>query len=109
MSKKIKLTYEGKEYTLEYTRNTALALEQSGFVLSDVRSKPVSSLVTLFNGAFVAKHRRLEGSVVEKIFDSLKDKDKLLAALVGMYDETVSSLMDSSDDDEGNATWEMTQ
>ena len=108
MSKKIKLSYEGKEYTLEYTRNTALALEQSGFVLSDVRNKPVSSLVTLFNGAFVANHRRLEGSVVEKIFDSLKDKDKLLAALVGMYDETVSSLMDSSDD-EGNATWEMTQ
>ena len=108
MSKKIKLSYEGKEYTLEYTRNTALALEQSGFVLSDVRSKPVSSLVTLFNGAFVANHRRLEGSVVEKIFDSLKDKEKLLAALVGMYDETVSSLMDSTDD-EGNATWEITQ
>lgn len=108
MSKKIKLSYEGKEYTLEYTRNTALAMEQSGFVLSDVRNKPVSSLVTLFNGAFVANHRRLEGSVVEKIFDSLKDKDKLLAALVGMYDETVSSLMDSTDD-EGNATWEMTQ
>ena len=108
MSKKIKLSYEGKEYTLEYTRNTALALEQSGFVLSDVRNKPVSSLVTLFNGAFVANHRRLEGSVVEKIFDSLKDKEKLLASLVGMYDETVSSLMDSSDD-EGNATWEMTQ
>ena len=108
MSKKIKLSYEGKEYTLEYTRNTALALEQSGFVLSDVRSKPVTSLVTLFNGAFVANHRRLEGSVVEKIFDSLKDKEKLLAALVGMYDETVSSLMDSTDD-EGNATWEMTQ
>lgn len=108
MSKKIKLSYEGKEYTLEYTRNTALALEQSGFVMSDVRNKPVSSLVTLFNGAFVANHRRLEGSVVEKIFDSLKDKEKLLAALVGMYDETVSSLMDSTDD-EGNATWEMTQ
>lgn len=108
MSKKIKLSYDGKEYTLEYTRNTAIALEQSGFVLSDVRSKPVSSLVTLFNGAFVANHRRLEGSVVEKIFDSLKDKEKLLAALVGMYDETVSSLMDSTDD-EGNATWEMTQ
>ena len=108
MSKKIKLSYEGKEYTLEYTRNTALALEQNGFVLSDVRNKPVSSLVTLFNGAFVANHRRLEGSVVEKIFDSLKDKEKLLAALVGMYDETVSSLMDSTDD-EGNATWEMTQ
>ena len=108
MSKKIKLSYEGKEYTLEYTRNTALALEQSGFVLSDVRNKPVSSLVTLFNGAYVANHRRLEGSVVEKIFDSLKDKEKLLAALVGMYDETVSSLMDSTDD-EGNATWEMTQ
>lgn len=108
MSKKIKLSYEGKEYTLEYTRNTALALEQSGFVLSDVRNKPVSSLVTLFNGAFVANHRRLEGSVVEKIFDSLKDKEKLLSALVGMYDETVSSLMDSTDD-EGNATWEMTQ
>ena len=108
MSKKIKLSYEGKEYTLEYTRNTALALEQSGFVLSDVRNKPISSLVTLFNGAFVANHRRLEGSVVEKIFDSLKDKEKLLAALVGMYDETVSSLMDSTDD-EGNATWEMTQ
>ena len=108
MSKKIKLSYEGKEYTLEYTRNTALALEQSGFVLSDVRNKPVSSLVTLFNGAFVANHRRLEGSVVEKIFDSMKDKEKLLAALVGMYDETVSSLMDSTDD-EGNATWEMTQ
>lgn len=108
MSKKIKLSYEGKEYTLEYTRNTALALEQRGFVLSDVRNKPVSSLVTLFNGAFVANHRRLEGSVVEKIFDSLKDKEKLLAALVGMYDETVSSLMDSTDD-EGNATWEMTQ
>ena len=108
MSKKIKLSYEGEEYTLEYTRNTALALEQSGFVLSEVRNKPVYSLVTLFNGAFVANHRRLEGSVVEKIFDSIKDKEKLLAALVGMYDETVSSLMDSTDD-EGNATWEMTQ
>lgn len=108
MSKKINLKFNGRDYVLEYTRTTALALEQNGFNLSDIKKKPANSIITLFHGAFLANHRRVSGEEIDRIFDSMKDKDKLLSALVSMYDETVSSLLEDSSDDEGNATWAMT-
>ena len=105
MSKKLKIKFDGAEYLLEYTRTTALALEQAGFSLSDIKRKPVSSLMTLFRGAFMANHKRVETETVDRMFESMPDKTKLLSVLVGMYDETVSALMEDPSGDEGNAEW----
>ena len=56
MSKLINFTYEGKDYTLEYTRRSIEKMEQRGFKLSEVTDKPVSTLPLLFAGAFLAHH-----------------------------------------------------
>ena len=105
MSKTIRVTYEGETYTLEYTRETISMMEKSGFRIQDVEDKPMSTLPSLFAGAFLAHHRKIKAGVISKIFEHMKDKEGLIAKLGEMYAEPLETLFDEPEDDEGNATW----
>lgn len=65
MAKQLRFTYEGKDYTLEFNRKSVEQLEKQGFVASDITSKPMSSLPTLFAGAFLANHRFVKQDVTQ--------------------------------------------
>lgn len=106
--KSIKINYDGIDYTLEYTRKSVEEMENAGFVLSEVSKRPATNFPVLFEGAFLAHHRyatRTQG-LMDKMYDSLPNKQELMKKLIQMYGETVESLFDEPEPSEKNASWE---
>ena len=96
--------YKGKKYTLEYSRKSVLDMEDSGFsISSDLGEKPLSSLLTLFHGAFAMHHPNLSSKTIDEIFEHLGSKDGLMEALVDMYSDPIEQLM--GDPAEGKVEW----
>ena len=101
MGKQIDFSYEGKDYTLEYTRASVKKMEDRGFIVTDVGKKPISTLPVLFAGAFLAHHPYEKKEVVDAIFGQFKDKESLLQKLGEMYNDPIRSMTES----EGNLDW----
>ena len=106
MAKTIKLNYDGVEYTLEYTRRTVSQMEERGFVIADIGDKPATMIPMLYEGAFLAHHRMAKNDIIWEIYESLKDKEGLMAKLAEMYAEPIEALFDEKEDDGKNVTWE---
>ena len=106
MAKQIRFTYDGVDYPLEFTRKSVETMERNGFVISEVFEKPMTLLPTLFAGAFLAHHRFVKRDVIDKIYDSLPNKQDLISKLAEMYNEPIAALLDEPEDEEGNAKWE---
>lgn len=105
MAKTIKFSFEGSDYTLEFTRNTIRTMENQGFTLSQVADKPISVLPALFRGAFLAHHKFVKAEVIDKIFARMTDREKLFETLAEMYNEPVVALMNEPEANEGNISW----
>lgn len=101
--KQITFTFEGKEYTLEYTRSTVRQMERRGFVADDIATKPMTVIPDLFAGAFMSKHPNVKREKIDKIYEAMNGKQKLIRALTDMYNDTIETLLD--DADEGNCDW----
>ena len=102
---KITLTYEKNEYVLEFNRQSVKTMEAQGFVLDEIATKPGTMIPALFAGAFMKNNRGIKRSLIDDIFDNVVDKSGLVQALVEMYAETLSTLMEDAEEKEGNATW----
>lgn len=102
---KITLTYDKTEYTLEYSRQSVKTMESQGFVLDEITSKPMTMIPMLFSGAFIKNHRGTKRSTIDDIYDNIVDKTGLMAALMEMYAETLSTLTEDSANNEGNVAW----
>jgi hypothetical protein len=114
MSTKITISYQKKNYDLEYTRATASQIEDQGFVLDQITEKPLKMIPMLFYGAFLKHNRGITRKLVDEIFDNLVDKcgedGGIIAVLAEMYAETVQTLTDNQTVDEGNAAvWKVTR
>lgn len=105
MAKTITIQYEGTEYTLEYTRKSIETMERQGFVVSDIEEKPMSTLPTLFAGAFLAHHRFVKRDVIDAIFAKIPNKGEFIGKLAEMYNEPLEALMDEPEESEGNLSW----
>jgi hypothetical protein len=105
MAKQIIFTYEGKEYTLEYTRRTIKQMEDEGFVARNIDDKPMTLLPALFAGAFKAHHRFVKPDVIDEIYAHMPDKEKLIEKLAEMYNEPIVSLMEEPEDSAKNVDW----
>lgn len=91
----------GKEYVLEFSKNSIMHMERQGFNIDDFDKKPVLMTTMLVQGAFIKNHPNIKYDKVEKIYSSLKNKEAFLKKLVEMYNEQADELVD-----EGNAEWE---
>lgn len=99
-----------KAYTLEFNRRSVEMLEKRGFVAAEAFEKPATYLPMLFAGAFYKNHRTLRGDEIEALYDRMTNKEKLIVALVEMYQESVSTLMDEPDEgDEGKLDWTLSE
>ena len=105
MAKQIIFTYEGKDYTLEYTRRTIRQMEDEGFIARNIDDRPMTLLPALFAGAFKAHHRFVKQDVIDKIYAAMPNKEELISKLAEMYNEPIMSLMDEPEDTEGNVDW----
>ena len=90
---KINLTHNQKEYTLEFSRQSVKTMEQQGFILDELTAKPMTMFPMLFQGSFIMHHK------------GIKDRSALMEALMEMYAETLSSLMDDDAEEAGNVSW----
>lgn len=104
---KINLTHDGNEYVLEYSRQSVKMMENQGFSIDEISSKPMTMIPALFNGAFLKNHPRIHRPILDEIFKGIKDKTNLIAALMEMYGETLSCLTDENE--QGNVSWALTK
>lgn len=100
----IKIPYDGREYILDFNRNTVRQMEKNGFVVNT--DAPLSMVTDLFRGAFMMHHRQVKPDKIEEIWDAQKGKDKLLAKLVSMYTKPLEDLMGEKEEEDENPTWE---
>mgnify|MGYP003322655512 CR=1 FL=1 len=105
MAKKINIEFEGVEYTLEFTRKSIEIMERQGFVARDIGTRPMSTLPSLFAGAFLAHHRFVKKEIIDTIFSKLTNKDELVEKLAEMYNEPLETLMSDPEESEGNLNW----
>ena len=108
LNTKINLNYKGISYTLEYNRMAIKMIENDGFSLESFSSQPMTMIDLAFKGAFYKNHRKVQNTLMEEIYDHCPDKEKLIESLTAMIAECYNSLTkDPSEDNEGNATWEV--
>ncbi len=114
--KKIELTYEGKQYTLEFNRRTILKLEKAlradGINLVEMTEKEndedanpielISIVDTMFTYAFKMHHPNVTQDVIDTIFDKLGNKEQLSGVLFEIMTAPISALADNK---EGEITW----
>lgn len=109
MAKQLTFTdpLNGETYTLEFTRKTVEQMERSGFVSSELASKPMLHLPRLFAGAFLAHHRFVRTDVIDDLYSRMKNKDDLLSKLIEMYNEPLETLMaePEEEDESKNMEW----
>lgn len=109
MSTKISISYQKKNYDLEFSRTTAGQIEDMGFVLEQLFEKPNKMIPLLFYGAFLKHNRGIKPQQTNEIFDNLVNKagedgeNGIIVVLAEMYADTVNTLADSKFEDEGNA------
>lgn len=111
--KKIELTYEGKQYVLEFNRRTVVKLEKAlraeGINLVDMSENEnvdplelVSIVDTLFTYAFKMHHPNVSQDVIDTIFEKLGNKEQLSGALFEIMSAPINALADNK---EGEITW----
>ena len=108
MAKQLTFTYDGKDYTLEFTRRTVAEMEKKGFIASDITDKPMTTLPALFAGAFLAHHRFVKEDIINDIYSKLTHKEELIGKLAEMYNEPILALVEEPEKAEGNLDWTAT-
>ena len=106
MAKQLTLSFEGQDYTLEFTRKSIEKMEQAGFVIGDAMEKPMTTLPTLFAGSFLAHHKWVKQDTIDKIYAEIPNKEDFFGKLVEMYAEPIEALFDEPKGEaEKNAQW----
>ena len=105
---KITLKYSGKEYSLEYSRQSVRTIESQGFVAEQLSAKPMTMIPILFQGAFLKNHKGIKRNLIDEIYEGISDKTALIVALADMYTETVGALLEDREE-EGNVSWAVTK
>lgn len=103
----LKIEYKGTKYDLGFTRNSVVMLERNGFNINEISTKPMTMLPMFWQGAFTAYCKGVKRSLMDEIYENIRDKQGLIAALTELYAETLNTLTDEPADDKGNATWEI--
>lgn len=105
MAKQIKFSFEGRDYTLEFTRKAIDLMERQGFVASNISEKPISTLPAMFAGAFIAHHKFMKREDIDAIFAKMTNKEDLISKLADMYNEPILAMLEEPEESEGNVEW----
>lgn len=106
MAKTLNFTFEGKDYELEFTRETVRTMERAGFVADELLNKPMTLFPELFAYAFYAHHRFMKRKDIDRIFAAMPNRPELLTKLVEMYRDPLTELMDDPEGSAaGNVSW----
>lgn len=106
MAKTITLEVEGTKYVLEFTRDSAKAIEKLGFTPAGLSETPNFTVPILVHGAFLAHHRLTSSSMIDKIYATIHKKEEFVMKLAEMYSDATNTLFDEPDESAGNSNWE---
>jgi hypothetical protein len=98
---------DGKEYILEYNRQSVQQIERLGFSIEDVSRKPMIMFPLMFRGAFLANCKYVKEKEINELYEKMTKKDELHSALMNMINECYESLMENEENSEGNVGWEI--
>lgn len=108
MNKKIELTYDDVDYTLEYNRESITYMEKQGLNISEITTKPATMLIILWRGAFIKNHKKTKIETIDEIYDNIQGKEDLNGALSEMVFEAYEALMgDNKEDTSKKIVWKM--
>lgn len=122
------ITYEDKEYTLDYSRDTIRQMEKAGFVLDQLFEKPATMIPLLFQGAFLMHHKKLvqdKPNYINEIFNHLTQEDEdgdkdadteetekyIVTPLVEAYRKSMETIVTGGEkvSDSKKATWKVVE
>lgn len=110
MAKDIKVTFEDQTFTLTFNKQSVRQMENAGFNINDIDTKPNTTIEMLFRGAFLARHVGVKESVVNTIWNNMTQKKELLQALMELYRAPSEALLEEpSENDPKKLTWTMEQ
>ena len=113
MSTQITIEHKKQKYTLEYSRQSVKQMEQRGFSIEHMDEKPMTMIPMLFQGAFIKNHKGVKRAVMDEIYDGITDRFNeegtgFIQVLAEMYAETLNTLIEAKEVDEGNAaSWKV--
>ena len=81
--------FEGREFTLDYTRKTVVKAERAGLDVQAMDSKPMTMIYLMFWGAFQAHHPHMTQEQTDKILDEQFGGIEGLAAVKNDRGETL--------------------
>lgn len=106
--KSIKFTYDGVDYTLEYTVASVRKMERDGFDFANMDKNVVNIGFDLFSGAFIARHRHVPREIRDKIYMEMVTENgqgqNLLECLLDMLKDELDFIVDKPG---GNVNWTM--
>lgn len=104
---RIKFSYEGEDYTLEYTADSLKKMQKEGFNFAEAERYALSLAEDLFSGAFIANHNNVPKKRRQEIFHDLSldggGGEDLFDVLTTMVSEAVEEINYHS----GNTKWEV--
>lgn len=100
MAKTLEFEYEGKAYTLEFTRATVKKLGKDGFNLDEIGRDPLNTIEDLWCGAFLAHHRYIDRQKALDMLSHVGNRKELLGKLCEMYNEPIAALINENDDED---------
>ena len=91
----------GREYILDFTRETVRFAEERGFVWDEIGSKPGTLIPLIWYTAFRRYEPRMAFNKAEKLLEDAGGvSPKMIARLKELYDQALSSLV--AEDREGD-------
>lgn len=91
---KITFDYNGTHYELGFSRRTARDMEQAGFNIYELETKPLTRIPQLWDGAFLLNHRKTTKELRNEIYNRIRDKQTLIEKLGECYLDAVATLVD---------------
>ena len=106
--KKIKFSYDGIDYTLEFTPDSVRKMERNGFDFTQMEHNVVNVGYDLFSGAFIANHNYVPEKQREKLYPLMKaynkDEKNLIEYLSEMLADEIEWIVSKP---QGNIEWAM--
>lgn len=108
--KSINFTYDGVDYTLEYTPYSVRKMEDEGFDFNKIADRVVNVGYDLFSGAFISKHNYVPRKVRDKIYEEVlgvnESGENLIETLSAMLKDELEYIASKP---RGNVSWTVTK
>ena len=97
----------GERYELEYNLSAIVKMEEKGFDIQQMSTKPLSTVIGLIRGAFIMHHPTMTDEEIDEIVAKIGDNEKLIEELTKLYAKALNFVSSGkSKDMSKNLKWE---